>query len=1013
MPGPLTYAAIMLMARDRLRHIRDALRAKRDSGRRVADIERRVLHLAEQAYDMMSVEGASVPAPLHLYGPPFGDQVSRFALVGSVGPELPSYAALFAPGQSWLRDTLHKGTPDEHREQVLVQSCNLPLKIWQHAQTLITREITDATQRDAALQAMRGYVLGHFCHVAADVVSAPYLEDVTAHLGTAARAQLSRTAAIGAIETKVSTDLFRRGTETRGRDWNKWWPSGGDLPGVFFRAWKLALEELYGPGAVRPGLKAYEARRQSDAPPSLSEALLSDGYATFRNVVQTSVAWDLLDWMGVLAPMFVPAIFALPIAAALPQGKSRYLDTKPAGYNEDIATYEMVVFPFALTSMVPLIGTLGVTLSHHGVSDAVIFGWVNAAVQIIAAVAFFASLGGAGAERWVPIFVVPVILELVHIVFTLVKGGGVENRHWQLALSSILHLVLSLVFVGFFAAFLHEGAEALNGHHDAGTFVWQLVVWVLVILGGLWMGTSLLMRFVISGRLPGGVANDFATSTRHHIRLFDDTTLYTTRLGSSPTLADLHYPSGRRPLLKMWWTGAGAPTVRSTRDSLIFDFGGGTTRTVLAPLAPTTLPDYAALLQRTVKDAANNTDLHVELVHADDLDYPLPAGAVFADEGDTATTEADYNARRNTPHGLTQADPYILHHALKPQHTVRFNRKGPATDGEDRTGAVNGSGNVVSAVGTTVVTGQPGATPFSRLFRAGDLIEAPQGSGTRRVIVSVDSDTSLTVSTPFPAALAGVTFQRAAQDRRVDAPSGAGWLVQSHPFQPNDVVGAGGDFGAMFKPGDRIRIIAPVVNGPPNQEFVVQRVVSATQLNLSRRPAANIAGPGVQFVRLGEPDLELHAYVATGDDMLDSSASVMDEAADLAALLCLGGASHLVADQSRVNRVYQVFRNWNLDRRRVNEWKMLVLGGARSEKRGDAAAADPAMAPPDDQWRLRVPDGEATANSLGWVRLLRAWLDMARRPEQDATADVPFRPGEPNNRALSRGLAYLLDMPEP
>jgi hypothetical protein len=1013
MPGPLTYAAIMLMARDRLRHIRDALRAKRDSGRQVRDIERRVLHLAEQAYEMMSVEGASVPAPLHLYGPPFGDQVSRFALVGSIGPELPGYAALFAPGQRWLRDTLHKGTPDEHREQVLVHSCNLPLKIWEHAHALITREITDNDQRDAALKAMRGYVLGHFCHVAADVVSAPYLQDITAHLGEAGRAQLSQTAAIGAIETRVSTELFRRGTDTRGRDWNNWWPSGGDLPGVFFRAWKLALEELYGNGAVRPGLAAYEAQRQSDEPPALSEDLLKDGYATFRNVVQTGAAWDLLDWMGVLAPMFVPAILAMPIAAALPQGKNRFLEPKPAGYDEDIATYEMTVFPFALTSVVPLIGTLCVTLSHVGVSDAVIFGWVNAAVQIIAAVAFFASLGGAGAERWIPIFVVPTVLELVHIVFTLVKGRGAETRHWQLALSSMLHLVLSGLFVLLFAGFLHEGVEVLNGHGDAGTFVWQLLVWVFVILGGLWMGLSLLFYFVIGGRLPGGVASDFVTSTRHHIRLFDDTTLYTTRQGTSPTLADLHYPSGRRPLLKMWWTGAGTPTVRSTRDTLIFDFGGGTTRTVHAPLAPTTLPDYAELLQRTVKDGGNNASLHVELVHTDDLDYSLPAGLVFSDHGDVATTESDYNTKRNQPHGLTEADPYILHHALKAQHSVRFNRKGPATDGEDRTGATNGSGNVDSAVNSLVVTARPGATPFSRLFRAGDLLEAPQGSGVRRVIVSVDSDTSLTVSTPFPAARVNATFQRAAQDRRVDTPlSGAGWLVQSHAFQPNDVVGAGGDFGTMFKPGDRIRIMSPA-NGQPHQEFVVLRVISGTQLHLSRRPAANIAGPGVQFLRLGEPDLDLHTYVATGDDTLDSSAAVMDEAADLAALLCLGGASHLAADQSRVNRVYQVFRNWNLDRRRVNEWKMLVLGGARSEKRGDAAATDPAMAPPDGEWRLRVPNGEDTANSLGWVRLLRAWLDMARRPEQDATADVAFRPGEPTNRALSRGLAYLLDMPEP
>ena len=35
-----------------------------------------------------------------------------------------------------------------------------------------------------------------------------------------------------------------------------------------------------------------------------------------------------------------------------------------------------------------------------------------------------------------------------------------------------------------------------------------------------------------------------------------------------------------------------------------------------------------------------------------------------------------------------------------------------------------------------------------------------------------------------------------------------------------------------------------------------------------------------------------------------------------------------------MNPVYQVFRNWNLNQRRINEWQMLISGGAVSEKRG-------------------------------------------------------------------------------
>ena len=50
---------------------------------------------------------------------------------------------------------------------------------------------------------------------------------------------------------------------------------------------------------------------------------------------------------------------------------------------------------------------------------------------------------------------------------------------------------------------------------------------------------------------------------------------------------------------------------------------------------------------------------------------------------------------------------------------------------------------------------------------------------------------------------------------------------------------------------------------------------------------------------------------------------------------------------------------------------------------------------------------------MGWLNLLRAWTDMASRPEQDALADTAFRPGAPSNRALTRAMAYLFDMPEP
>jgi hypothetical protein len=153
----------------------------------------------------------------------------------------------------------------------------------------------------------------------------------------------------------------------------------------------------------------------------------------------------------------------------------------------------------------------------------------------------------------------------------------------------------------------------------------------------------------------------------------------------------------------------------------------------------------------------------------------------------------------------------------------------------------------------------------------------------------------------------------------------------------------------------------------------------------------------------------------------------MERAADLGALLCMGAASHTLsaaerqavtagADEDRrpaVNTVHQVFRNWNLNHRRVNEWQMLIGGSAISEKRGAPAAADPLQPSAPSGFAALTPTGEGIANRLGWVPLLERWLDVASRPGIDSLAEKAFREGDPTNKRLSEGLAFLLDLPMP
>jgi hypothetical protein len=141
----------------------------------------------------------------------------------------------------------------------------------------------------------------------------------------------------------------------------------------------------------------------------------------------------------------------------------------------------------------------------------------------------------------------------------------------------------------------------------------------------------------------------------------------------------------------------------------------------------------------------------------------------------------------------------------------------------------------------------------------------------------------------------------------------------------------------------------------------------------------------------------------------------------------MGASTHLLSTAERqavtagsdelrrpaVNPVYQVFRNWNLSHRRVNEWQMLLGGGAVSEKRGAPRDPDPLQPAVPAGWTALTPTGETVANQLGWVPALSKWLDVARRPGVNSTADDSFREGDPTNKQLSEAIAFLFDLPMP
>lgn len=1048
MPGPITYAAVALLARDRLARIQSLLRSKIELHPTATDLERQVAYLAEQAVRAMNRSQPTVAPPARLYGPPQGDQVSKFLFLGAVGPEFTAFAAQFAPLQRWLRDTLHKGTPDEQHEQALAYSTDFALEFWRRVGPAITREISAPAARDEALARMQAYVLGHCCHIATDVVSSPYVDALEARLGEPGRPKLNRTQVISAIETEVLNLMFAPTAPPTGHEVDTWWPEPALVPKPFYTAFREALEAVYGAGAQREGGAPYEAMRAQHAPPALSSELLEDGYRSFRMALGMGSTWTLAEWLGFTSFMYLPALLALPIASQLPMGKDAFRDSKPAGYDSDAGLFEAINLPFAIGSVIPLAYTLAMNLSSLGAEGPVIFGWVSAAAQVICAIIFFATLGSGGVAKWLLLFALPLAIEIAFIVYTLTQVNQDNPKRWLLVLSGLSHLGLGLIFALLFAAFLHKAPEAINDG-EGGAFAGWFILWFF-ILGAFWVGTALLMRYLAvpiparpSGTLgtgltplPGGTTSASVVG-RSTVQLIDEAMLsFAGPVDDTTSPAARYYPTDRRPLLKLWWTGGGAPTVLARHDRLEFKFGA-TTRLVFAPVAAMRLTDFIAYLKATVKDGGDQAKLDAKFFFADQESKEtafLPPGLVFSDHGDDKASRTDHDAAAALakPLGDSEANAYVLYASPRRVKAVLYDRQGPITGVRDPATLVAGSGVLaVDPTNARVLTIPAGsATRFTLFFEPGDTIEAdlappPPGNLARRVIVSVDSDTRLTISTPLPAAPTG-TYRRVIRQQTGLEATPAGWQVQvvgGQALQHNLLQGSGGaQFGAFFAPGDTIR----VQPGGANQDRVITEVISDTQIRINRRldPPLNVAPlPTVGFARVASADVRLYGYLASNDDTLFSGQTLMNEAADLGALLCLGAMSHLLSDAERdksrfgagssLNRAYQVFRNWNLDRRRINEWRMLVLGGAVDEKAGTPAAPDFAMGATPSGYAAAAPDGDAIARRLGWIPMLREWLDMSSRSGIDAAQAPAFRPGLPGNAALSRALAFLLDQTPP
>src|SRR4051812_37489326 len=128
MAGPVTHAAVLLLARDRIAEIRDTLQGRKDAGVPLNPVEENIRALADTTLQLLTrVNSHPGSLPVRPLGTTVGEGISRFALLGAMGPAIPSFSTLLTPYQDWVARVVHSANADPNRERVLAQSTDFAL----------------------------------------------------------------------------------------------------------------------------------------------------------------------------------------------------------------------------------------------------------------------------------------------------------------------------------------------------------------------------------------------------------------------------------------------------------------------------------------------------------------------------------------------------------------------------------------------------------------------------------------------------------------------------------------------------------------------------------------------------------------------------------------------------------------------------------------------------------------------------------------------------------------------
>jgi len=665
--GLLVPMSATLLTHQRLTAITTALGVKvATAGATCHPVERRVLAMAKAG--LANLEAGPKP---RVAATVTGANVGSYALLGSLGFQLPDYTGALLPGGGWVGQHLRRGTGDPHLSHVAVGASELPLQM-----ARLGLAATSGTTK-AAVQA---FSTGMLAGAASNVLLSPQLADLYAKDTNADWDPSRASRGAAALEHHLRQSFL--GGATGVTTLQSWLPPASDVPAALWEQYIAAIGQTYGlPGVRDHGFGSFEAN--FDAGFWLNPTRLSNGYGVLLEDVRSS-SWSAWPWWGLLIPILIAPSMSLIAARSLPHAKAFF----EGGELTERAYFETLTASMGIGAIAPFLYSMilwGKFDEHTEVFvTSLLMGLARGALVAAGLATADDEDQGAGV-RWGGLFL-PLVGADVYAALRGVFDSGRHPGNTKVMALQIIPAMTGLTTLGLagLARAIGGGDTTRDKDKDDLTF------WLLTLGSGALFLTAvgIPVALALSGNSPASwflrdrsqlpllaaVEHAGADPVRPTAaaRVFEPGTRWPAAAPGAETDRQ-GYPAGTRPLVRVWYEGEGDLSVRYGADNVTFKQGAAET---VVPLAdPVTATSLAAVLQ------AGLAGVKAEVVGADEPPNTVPLPPGLADAGDEGALEVAETLRTSFVRVPTQkANAIVLREAPRTKRsTIAGNHPSAAT----------------------------------------------------------------------------------------------------------------------------------------------------------------------------------------------------------------------------------------------------------------------------------------------------------------------------------------------